>query len=192
MIDNDWPDEPRSRVARRIEAASQTIWLEEISAITYQHSVLCQTALPYRAVKERRWRHRKVCTQDYGKDENRLSTIAASILQPVVFPAEIRPFARPVDKPTSMSSCGTIMVAKSKDGSFGLRLCVPGPGDPVMAAHSASSHRTKCAMALKTMKLELVRRRRNAPTASTPGSRRVSTPPYRNPGYKPSDDAYWA
>ena len=82
------------------------------------------------------------------------------------------------------------MVAKPKDGSFGLRLCVPGPGDPVMGAHSARSHRTNCSMASKTMKFELLGRRRDAPTASSPGSRRVSTPPYRNPGYKPSDDAY--
>ena len=28
----------------------------------------------------RSWRHRKVCTQNYGKDEKRLSRIAASIL----------------------------------------------------------------------------------------------------------------
>ena len=84
------------------------------------------------------------------------------------------------------------MVAKPKYGSFGLRLCVPGPGDPVMGAHSARSHRTYCSMASKTMKFELVGRRRDAPTASNPGSRRVSTPPYRNPGYKPSDDASYA
>ena len=82
------------------------------------------------------------------------------------------------------------MVAKPKDGSFGLRLCVPGPGDPVMGTHSPRSHRTECAMASKTMKFELVGRRRDAPTASSPGSsRRVSPPPYRNSGYKPSDDA---
>ena len=89
-----------------------------------------------------------------------------------------------------MSSGGTKMVAKPKDGAFGLRLCVPGPGDPVMGAHSARSHRTNCSMASKTMKFELVGRRRDAPTAINPGSSRVSTPPYRNPGYKPSDDAY--
>ena len=45
-------------------------------------------------------------------------------------------------------------------------------------------------MASKTMKFELLGRRRDAPTASSPGSSRVSTLPYRNPGYKPSDDAY--
>ena len=91
--------------------------------------------------------------------------------------AEIRLSARPGVKPTSMSSGDTKMVAKLKDGSFGLCLCVPGPGDPVMGAHSARSHRTKCAMASKTMKFELVGRRRDAPTASSPGANRVSPPP---------------
>ena len=59
MIDDDLPEPlPLSRVTQRFLRASEAIALEEIESITFQHTVLCQTSLPYRPVCERQWLRR--------------------------------------------------------------------------------------------------------------------------------------
>ena len=59
MSNDDLPEPlPLSRVTQRILRASEAIALEEIESITFQHTVLCQTSLPYRPVRERQWLRR--------------------------------------------------------------------------------------------------------------------------------------
>ena len=68
-----------------------------------------------------------------------------------------------------MSSGDAKMVTKLRDGTFGLRLCGPGPGEAVTGAHPARSHHCNCALGPKTWDMnlsvagEVTRRSRNKP-----------------------------
>ena len=84
-----------------------------------------------------------------------------------------------------MSSDDAKMVAKLRDGTFGLRLCVPGPGEAVTGAHPARSHHCNCALGPKTWDMnlsvagEVTRRSRNKPLGvltAAENSRWDSTP----------------
>ena len=91
-----------------------------------------------------------------------------------------------------MSSGGAKTGCQARDGPFGVPPCVAGPGDADTGTHSARGRHSTCAMAPKPMEYEITGGRRGDETlAQQPsrGSSRVRTPPYRNPGYKPSDDA---
>ena len=58
MTTNDALPAPLSRVTRRIQRASAAIALDQPSDLVFQHTVLCQTALPYRALDTRLWQRR--------------------------------------------------------------------------------------------------------------------------------------
>ena len=52
------PSAGLSPVARRIVRTSAEIALDDPDSLTYQHTVLCQTALPYRSLETRLWQRR--------------------------------------------------------------------------------------------------------------------------------------
>ncbi|MCY4671753.1 MAG: replication protein RepA [Rhodococcus sp.] len=59
MTDDEHNEEPRmSPITRRIVNSSAAIALEEIDDITFQHTVLCQTSMPYQRTAARRLERR--------------------------------------------------------------------------------------------------------------------------------------
>ena len=58
--DRDEQSKPKrlSPITRRIINTSAAIALEDLEDITFQHTVLCQTSMPYRSVQVRRWERR--------------------------------------------------------------------------------------------------------------------------------------
>ena len=71
-----------------------------------------------------------------------------------------------------MSSGDAKMASKSRDGTFGLRLYVSGPGEAVTGAHPARSHHCNGALGPKTWDMNLpvadqvARRSRSKPSQS--------------------------
>ena len=87
------------------------------------------------------------------------------------------------------------MVAKPVTGHSVFSRALLAPGDVGIGTHSARGRHSTCAMATKPMEYEITDGRRGDETLAQQPPRessRVRRPPYRNSGYKPSDDAYRA
>ena len=85
------------------------------------------------------------------------------------------------------------MVAKPVTGHSVFSRALLAPGDVGIGTHSARGRHSTCAMAPKPMEYEITDGRRGDETLAQQPPRessRVRRPPYRNSGYKPSDDAY--
>ena len=84
------------------------------------------------------------------------------------------------------------MVAKPVTGHSVFSRALLAPGDVGIGTHSARGRHSTCAMAPKPMEYEITDGRRGDETLAQQPPRessRVRRPPYRNSGYKPSDDA---
>ena len=57
MADSTRDDEPfrLSPIAKRVINSSAAIEVDDVDSITFQHTVLCQTSLPYKRVPDREW-----------------------------------------------------------------------------------------------------------------------------------------
>ena len=84
------------------------------------------------------------------------------------------------------------MVAKPVTDHSVFSRALLAPGDVGIGTHSARGRHSTCAMAPKSMEYEITDGRRGDETLAHQPPRessRVRRPPYRNSGYKPSDDA---